>query len=128
MKFLSSISTGRHCWPFQDSLTPLLTSRSPLYEEKLLKLIDAYRYLEDIIPLIKYQPPSVRPNKKETEEEKKAIREQFKDKGLDDTSIHALQSISRSSYIDYQVRFHPSFFHFRFECTDTGSTAYRSRS
>ena len=65
--------------------------------------------MEDIIPLIKYQPPSIRSNKKETEEEK-AIREQFKDKGLDDTSIHTLQSISRSSYIDYQVRFHPSFF------------------
>jgi hypothetical protein len=91
----------------------------------MIKLIYVFRYLEDIIPLIKYQPPSIRSNKKETEEEKKAIREQFKDKGLDDTSIHALQSISRSSYIDHQVRFHP---YFQFEYTDAGSTAYRSRS
>jgi HrpA-like RNA helicase len=62
------------------------------------------RYLEDIIPAIKYRPPAARSTKKESGDALNAFREEHKSKGLDDASISAIQIISRSDRLDYQVR------------------------
>jgi len=62
--------------------------------------------LEDLIPTIKYRPPFSRSNQKESEEQQRAFREEFKSKGLDDQSVYAIQNISRSDRIDFQVDFY----------------------
>jgi hypothetical protein len=62
-----------------------------------------YRYLEDVIPSIKYQPPSTKSSKKESEEDNRVCREQLEDMGLSDQNIQAIRNISRSGRIDYQV-------------------------
>jgi ATP-dependent RNA helicase DHX57 len=61
------------------------------------------RYLEDVIPLIRYRPPLPKANKKESEDAQRAFREEYKAKGLDDSSITAIHSITRSDRIDFQV-------------------------
>ncbi|KII93616.1 hypothetical protein PLICRDRAFT_131582 [Plicaturopsis crispa FD-325 SS-3] len=60
-------------------------------------------YLEDVIPLIKYRPPMTKPGKKESDAEQRAFRDEFKSKGLDDPSVNAIQNISRSDRIDFQL-------------------------
>lgn len=56
-----------------------------------------------MIPLIRYRPPLPKSNKKESEDAQKAFREEFKAKGLDDSSITAIHSITRADRIDFQV-------------------------
>ncbi|KAJ7109956.1 P-loop containing nucleoside triphosphate hydrolase protein [Mycena epipterygia] len=60
-------------------------------------------YLEDIIPLINYRPSAARSTRKESGDALKAFREEHKSKGLDDASISAIQIISRSERIDFQL-------------------------
>ncbi|KAJ6575382.1 P-loop containing nucleoside triphosphate hydrolase protein [Mycena capillaripes] len=60
-------------------------------------------YLEDIIPQIKYRPPAVRSSRKESGEALQAFREEHKSKGLDDATISAIQIISRSDRLDFQL-------------------------
>ncbi|KAJ7293075.1 P-loop containing nucleoside triphosphate hydrolase protein [Mycena rebaudengoi] len=60
-------------------------------------------YLEDIIPAIKYRPPAARSTKKESGDALNAFREEHKSKGLDDASISAIQIISRSDRLNYQL-------------------------
>lgn len=62
------------------------------------------RYLEEIIPQIKYQAPSSRSQKNDSQEQKLAQRDQLAAQGLDATSIALIQNITRSNQIDYQVR------------------------
>ncbi|KAJ7446393.1 P-loop containing nucleoside triphosphate hydrolase protein [Mycena galericulata] len=60
-------------------------------------------YLEDIIPQIKYRPPAARSTRKESGDALKAFREEHKEKGLDDAAISAIQIISRSDRLDFQL-------------------------
>ncbi|KAJ7492368.1 P-loop containing nucleoside triphosphate hydrolase protein [Mycena latifolia] len=60
-------------------------------------------YLEDIIPMIKYRPPAARSTRKESGDALKAFRDEQKSKGLDDASISAIQIISRSERLDFQL-------------------------
>ncbi|KAJ7631194.1 P-loop containing nucleoside triphosphate hydrolase protein [Roridomyces roridus] len=60
-------------------------------------------YLEDIVPQIKYRPSAARSTRKESGDVLKAFRDEHKEKGLDDASISAIQIISRSDRIDYQL-------------------------
>ncbi|KDQ63105.1 hypothetical protein JAAARDRAFT_119492 [Jaapia argillacea MUCL 33604] len=60
-------------------------------------------YLEDVLPLISYRPPSTKSTKKETEAEQQAFREEFKSRGLGDDDIRAIQNIGRSERIDFQL-------------------------
>jgi HrpA-like RNA helicase len=59
--------------------------------------------LEDIVPQIKYRPPASRSTRKESGEALQAFREEHKSKGLDDATISAIQIISRSDRLDFQV-------------------------
>lgn len=61
-------------------------------------------YLEDIIPQIKYRPSATRSTRKESGDVLQAFREEHKEKGLDDATISAIQIISRSDRLDFQVR------------------------
>lgn len=61
------------------------------------------RYLEDVVPLIRYQPPAPRGGKKQTDDTQKAFWEEYKSLGLDESSIAALHNITRSDRIDFQV-------------------------
>lgn len=92
---------------------PLLTIPGyahPVTDMSVPRLVCAFnmltllRYLEDIIPLIKYRPSAARSTRKESGDALKAFREEHKTKGLDDASISAIQIISRSERIDFQVR------------------------
>ncbi|KAJ6504362.1 P-loop containing nucleoside triphosphate hydrolase protein [Mycena vulgaris] len=60
-------------------------------------------YLEDIIPQIKYRPPAARSTRKESGDALQAFREEHKSKGLDDATISAIQIISRSERVDFQL-------------------------
>ncbi|KAH7923230.1 P-loop containing nucleoside triphosphate hydrolase protein [Leucogyrophana mollusca] len=60
-------------------------------------------YIEDFISSIRYTPAITKSGKMETVEEKRAFKEQFKSRDLDDQAISALQSIARSDRIDYQL-------------------------
>ncbi|KAJ6503274.1 P-loop containing nucleoside triphosphate hydrolase protein [Mycena vitilis] len=60
-------------------------------------------YLEDIIPQIKYRPPAVRSMRKESGDALQAFRDEHKSKGLDDATISAIQVISRSDRLDFQL-------------------------
>ncbi|KAJ7878638.1 P-loop containing nucleoside triphosphate hydrolase protein [Mycena leptocephala] len=60
-------------------------------------------YLEDIVPQIKYRPPASRSTRKESGEALQAFREEHKSKGLDDATISAIQIISRSDRLDFQL-------------------------
>lgn len=62
-----------------------------------------HRYLEDYIPSISYKPASVKPNRKESEEEKHAFRDYCSSKGLSEESTSAIQNIMQAERIDYQV-------------------------
>ncbi|KAF7307178.1 Dead deah box [Mycena indigotica] len=60
-------------------------------------------YLEDIVPLIKYRPSASKYSRKESAETLNAFREEQKAKGLDDATISAIQTISRSDRLDYKL-------------------------
>lgn len=62
-----------------------------------------FRYLEDVIPLINYRPPAVKTINRGNEDAKQADRDGYRSKGLDEQSIHAIESIGRSDRIDSQV-------------------------
>ena len=63
------------------------------------------RYLEDFVPQLEYRPSaSVRTKKgKEAEEESKRLHDELVTKGIDDESLKAIQTISRSDRIDFEV-------------------------
>ncbi|KAJ7246262.1 P-loop containing nucleoside triphosphate hydrolase protein [Mycena haematopus] len=60
-------------------------------------------YLEDIIPQINYRPSAPRSSKKESGEVLQAFRDEHKAQGLDDASISAIQVITRSDRLDFQL-------------------------
>jgi ATP-dependent RNA helicase DHX57 len=64
-----------------------------------------HRYLEDYISSVSYKPASVKPNRKESEEEKHAFRDYCSSKGLSEESTSAIQNIMQAERIDYQVVF-----------------------
>jgi ATP-dependent RNA helicase DHX57 len=59
--------------------------------------------LEDIIPLLHYQPPRSKASKKESEAVQQAFRDELKSQELDDPSITAIHNIVRADHIDFQV-------------------------
>ncbi|KAF8167397.1 P-loop containing nucleoside triphosphate hydrolase protein [Crassisporium funariophilum] len=61
------------------------------------------KYLEDIIPIINYRPASVKPTRKENADAQKALRQEYLSSGLDESSVTAIQNITRSERIDYQL-------------------------
>ncbi|KZT55357.1 P-loop containing nucleoside triphosphate hydrolase protein [Calocera cornea HHB12733] len=63
----------------------------------------ADHYLEDIIPNISYRPPFVKPRGKQSDEQTLAYRKPYAEMGLDEDQIRAIESISRSDRIDYQL-------------------------
>jgi ATP-dependent RNA helicase DHX57 len=60
------------------------------------------RYLEDVIPSITYRPSAGRQWRKESNEDQRVFRD-YALQGFDDQSIRAIQALSRSDRIDFQV-------------------------
>ncbi|THH29051.1 hypothetical protein EUX98_g5134 [Antrodiella citrinella] len=60
-------------------------------------------YLESVLPKLRYRPTNLKGLKKMTEEEKQQLRSEYSAGGLDDESIRAIQTISRSDRIDYEL-------------------------
>lgn len=60
-------------------------------------------YLEDYISSVSYKPASVKPNRKESEEEKHAFRDYCSSKGLSEESTSTIQNIMQAERIDYQL-------------------------
>lgn len=60
-------------------------------------------YLEDAISHINYHPPTVRGGSKQKEEQQLSFRETYQSKGLNQTGIRAIENLTRSDRIDYQV-------------------------
>ena len=69
----------------------------------VLKYASFSRYLEDVLPLIKYRPSSPKRGQKQDEDEWRMERNQYRLDGLDEQTAAAVQAISRSDNIDYQV-------------------------
>ncbi|KZO92472.1 P-loop containing nucleoside triphosphate hydrolase protein [Calocera viscosa TUFC12733] len=63
----------------------------------------ADHYLEDIIPHISYRPPFVKPRSKQSDEQLQAYRKPYAEMGLSEDQIRAIESISRTDRIDYQL-------------------------
>ncbi|KZT27687.1 P-loop containing nucleoside triphosphate hydrolase protein [Neolentinus lepideus HHB14362 ss-1] len=63
-------------------------------------------YLEDFVPQIDYRPAPPRQGKREVEETRRPFQLKLQAKGLDDQSIGAIESITRSGRIDYQLIAH----------------------
>ncbi|GLB35802.1 putative helicase associated domain (HA2) Add an annotation [Lyophyllum shimeji] len=61
------------------------------------------KYLEDLIPLIKYHPPTPKSGPKQSEEALRAFRDEYRSMGLDDASITTIHAITRSDRIDFQL-------------------------
>jgi len=61
-------------------------------------------YLEDVLPKLNYSPPSAKNVPRQTDEELRALREEFEATGLDAQSIRAIENFTRSDKLDYQVR------------------------
>ncbi|KAG6830898.1 hypothetical protein H0H92_014049 [Tricholoma furcatifolium] len=64
------------------------------------------KYLEDVMPLLKYQPSAPTGGKGQTDAAIKAFHEEYKAMGLNDSSITALHNVTRSDRIDYQLVAH----------------------
>ena len=62
------------------------------------------RYLEDVMPLINYQPPMAKPSKKESEAVRQAFRDELNSQGLDDSNITAIHNVVRADRLDFQVK------------------------
>jgi ATP-dependent RNA helicase DHX57 len=60
-------------------------------------------YLENVVPMIDYRPPTARSTRKESEAQKKASHEAYQALGLSEQSINAIENIIRSDRIDYQL-------------------------
>ncbi|KAK4689764.1 ATP-dependent RNA helicase DHX57, partial [Tremellales sp. Uapishka_1] len=60
-----------------------------------------YQYLEDVIPLIRYQPTASRFGPRQTDDQKTAMRKDYEKLGLDADSQRALEILSASDRIDY---------------------------
>ncbi|TCD63345.1 hypothetical protein EIP91_005646 [Steccherinum ochraceum] len=60
-------------------------------------------YLEMTLPSITYRPSNVKGLKKMTEEEKYKLHHEYSAEGLDDECKRAIQTISRSDRIDYEL-------------------------
>ncbi|KAK0456179.1 P-loop containing nucleoside triphosphate hydrolase protein, partial [Armillaria borealis] len=60
-------------------------------------------YLEDVISLIDYRPPAVKPAQKESREEQEAFRAGYASSGLSDECVTALQNFTRANTIDYKM-------------------------
>lgn len=63
-------------------------------------------YLEDLLPVISYRPASVKATEKKLTEQQEAARQVYRDKGMDEEAIIAMEHISRANRIDYQVCAH----------------------
>jgi ATP-dependent RNA helicase DHX57 len=63
----------------------------------------SHSYLEDVIPIIRYQPAAPKFAPRQTEEQKTALRSDLTKLGLDPTSQRALEVISASDRIDYSL-------------------------
>lgn len=64
---------------------------------------DVLSYLEDVIPLIRFQAQALRMGPRQTEEQKESIRSDFAKLDLDPDSQRALEIISASDRIDYSL-------------------------
>ncbi|KAK0465451.1 P-loop containing nucleoside triphosphate hydrolase protein [Desarmillaria tabescens] len=60
-------------------------------------------YLEDVISLIDYRPPAVKPTQKESREEQEAVRVGYTSSGLSHECVTALQNFTRANAIDYKM-------------------------
>ncbi|KAG0702732.1 P-loop containing nucleoside triphosphate hydrolase protein [Suillus ampliporus] len=60
-------------------------------------------YLEDYISSVSYKPASIKPDRKESEEEKHAFRDYCSSRGLGEEATSAIQNIMRAERIDYQL-------------------------
>ncbi|KAK0208634.1 P-loop containing nucleoside triphosphate hydrolase protein [Desarmillaria ectypa] len=60
-------------------------------------------YLEDVISLIDYRPPAIKPAQKESREEQGAFRAEYASGGLSDECVTALQNFTRANAIDYKM-------------------------
>ncbi|EPQ60243.1 P-loop containing nucleoside triphosphate hydrolase protein [Gloeophyllum trabeum ATCC 11539] len=63
-------------------------------------------YLEDIVPRVDYRPTPPKLGKKEKEDARRPFQEKLRAQDLDDQSVAAIDSISRSGRIDYQLIAH----------------------
>jgi hypothetical protein len=61
-------------------------------------------YLEDILPSINYNPPTVRGGERVTAEQLQSFRDYFEKAGVRSDTIRSLEAIRRADRIDYQVR------------------------
>ncbi|KAF8078990.1 P-loop containing nucleoside triphosphate hydrolase protein [Lyophyllum atratum] len=61
------------------------------------------KYLEDLVPLIKYRPPAPKSDKKQSQDALKAFQDEYRSLGLNDSSITAIHNITRSDRIDFQL-------------------------
>ncbi|KAI0931624.1 hypothetical protein AcW2_000470 [Taiwanofungus camphoratus] len=63
------------------------------------------KYLEDIVPLIDYRPLASRPARrnKDTMIEEQIFADELQERGIDGESIHAIQKISLSDRIDFDL-------------------------
>lgn len=68
-----------------------------------ISILWLFSYLEEIIPLIRYQPQASRFAPRQTEEQKTSIRADFAKLDLDPESQRALEIISASDRIDYSL-------------------------
>ncbi|KAF7792540.1 hypothetical protein EIP86_003581 [Pleurotus ostreatoroseus] len=75
---------------------PLLTIPGLAYPVKDL-------YLEDYLPNLSYTPSSMKGGRRVTEKERQEISAQLADMGLDDQSAAAVQTISNSERIDFEL-------------------------
>ncbi|KIO25963.1 hypothetical protein M407DRAFT_236196 [Tulasnella calospora MUT 4182] len=60
-------------------------------------------YLEDLLPVISYRPASVKATEKKLTEQQEAARQVYRDKGMDEEAIIAMEHISRANRVDYQL-------------------------
>jgi ATP-dependent RNA helicase DHX57 len=60
-------------------------------------------YLEDVISQINYVPPFVKGGPRQPEEQQRSFRENYQSQGLDQAAVRAVENITRSDRIDYQV-------------------------
>ncbi|KAF5385346.1 hypothetical protein D9615_001206 [Tricholomella constricta] len=62
------------------------------------------KYLEDLIPLVRYHPSTPKYGKKPSDEAIRSFWNEYKSLGLDDSSITAIHNITLSERIDFQAR------------------------
>ncbi|KAG9044048.1 hypothetical protein FS837_008842 [Tulasnella sp. UAMH 9824] len=60
-------------------------------------------YLEDLLPVVSYRPASVKATEKKLTEQQEATRQVYRDKGMDEEVIIAMEHISRANRVDYQL-------------------------